>query len=147
MNFPRETIAQALFNHLSSLTSSGFSIVTRYNQAWASVESTNQPFLGVEQVTNKSVRGVDGIITWYFGFRLWVYCQHQTQSDIIPSTQINTLLDVIETALQPPPGEKQTLGGIVVDAWIDGTTIIAEGILPSDVQSIVMIPVTVLTGI
>jgi hypothetical protein len=146
MNFPRETIALALYSHLSSLTSS-FTTITRYNQVWSSVEPANQPFLGVEEVSNKSVRGVDGMITWYFGFRLWIYCQHQIQSDIVPSTKINTLLDVIENSLQPPSGEKQTLGGIVVDAWIDGTIIIAEGTLPSDVQSIVMIPVTVLTGI
>lgn len=56
-----------------------------------------------------------------FGALLYVYVA--APNDKVPSGPVlNNLLDDIEDALDPPAySDRQTLGGVVVHAWIEGT--------------------------
>ena len=51
-------------------------------------------------------------------------------SAILPATQLNAVWKSIENILSSSPiGERQTLGGIVNNAWIEGEVMMDTGIL------------------
>jgi hypothetical protein len=60
---------------------------------------------------------------------------------------LNNYLDALEAALQPVTGAgpKQTLGGLVNNAFIDGDVIIDEG-LNSGPPALISIPITINVG-
>jgi hypothetical protein len=73
----------------------------------------------------------------------WIYSSTGPNANDVPDVVMNGLLDVVESALLPPPGrEAQTLGGLVSHAWIEGTVDIHPGDL--DGQAIAIIPIKVL---
>jgi hypothetical protein len=75
-----------------------------------------------------------------------IYIRADAGPDAVPDTVINQMLDAIGLVLQSiPPGEKQTLGGLVENAWVEGEILIDSGIL--DQQCVIQIPVKVVTGI
>jgi len=63
---------------------------------------------------------------------------------VVPSVQINQILDELEAALAPPPGPsfKQTLGGLVEHCWINGEIQTDEGTLGN--QAVAIIPIRML---
>ena len=75
----------------------------------------------------------------------------------IPSTQMNGLWDAIEyqmtqrtlkadgtTVIPLPGGSRQALGGVVYDAYAEGTAIRNEGL--QNQQGAIVYPITILTG-
>jgi hypothetical protein len=68
---------------------------------------------------------------------LYLYCQNHD-----PGLQ-NDLLDAVEEALAPEPGEAVlTLGGLVARCWIDGDIETDEGLLGE--QAVAIVPVSIL---
>ena len=71
----------------------------------------------------------------------WVLYTFQTDPNAAQSTPLNLLLDAVRSALQPPAGQiKQTLGGLVEYAAIDGTVEIFEGVLGE--RAVALVPIT-----
>jgi len=65
--------------------------------------------------------------------------------DISAEDQMDDILDAVESALMPHPGEYQTLGGLVTHCWIDGTISIDTPVLFQ--QCAIWIPITVVVGV
>lgn len=88
-----------------------------------------------------------GETKWAMWFVLVVYFKPDVSSGAIPDDIADAILDGIETTLQAgPQGERQTLGGIVVNCYIQGRVTI--GTTAADTQQMFMlVPVKVDTGI
>jgi hypothetical protein len=84
---------------------------------------------------------------------LVMYCfesainQPPGQETTLAATQINALLLAIETALAPVfgtgPQNRQTLGGLVEHCWIEGETLIDQGIYTQQGGAIVPLKILV----
>lgn len=137
----REPIYEALFNKLSDIQ--GIATCSRILQHWDDVSPNNQPALYVAQDSQQAEQ-VTGFPTKYvLGAKLWLYT-HRDTNGIVPSTQINNILDAVDEALAPVPasGNKQTLGGLVEHCWIDGAIETDEGLLGN--QAVAIVPVRML---
>lgn len=74
---------------------------------------------------------------------VWLYTNGGKNPDAVPATELNNMIDAIETALDPSPvTNTQTLGGLVVHCWIEGRPEFYSGHL--DGQAIAVIPVKIL---
>lgn len=72
----------------------------------------------------------------------WLLYVHDADPDSAPSTQLNTLIDAACALLDPPPGQnKQTLGGLVEYAAIDGAVQVFEGVLGD--RAVAVLPITI----
>jgi hypothetical protein len=144
--FDPETIAVALFNLLQT---SGFAFNT-YDRKGALPEKVNQadqPYLGLVQLGQSVVQNqAHGLEKWQLHFRVLVYIRADAIPSAIPATQLNAALKAIVGVMRSGPyGEAQTLGGLVINAWIDGDVLEDTGIL--DQQCALLIPIAVLVGI
>lgn len=71
----------------------------------------------------------------------WVLYTFQTDPAAAQSTPLNLLLDAVRTAMLPPAGGvKQSLGGLVEYAAIDGDVEIFEGVLGE--RAVALVPIT-----
>lgn len=144
MNNSREAIASALF----TLLQNGFqwSKSSRTATIWSNVDAAEQPamfLIHTHEAVNQNQ--AMGLPKWTMYFTCLIYAKVDPSTGGPPSdTQINTYIDAIDNALHPSPGEKQTLGGLVLDAFITGDLMIDPGIL--DQQIAIVIPIRVLTG-
>jgi hypothetical protein len=150
--FDPEPIAVALFNLLSSSggTTPGkypFQTFDRRGKLPENVPSAAQPYLGVVELGFSQVENqAQGLEKWLFHFRVLVYIRADATPDAIPATEINAAMKAIVNIMRSSPiGERQTLGGLVDNAWIEGQVLIDTGIL--DQQSALMIPIVVDCGI
>lgn len=150
MNVPRETICDAVLALLATAQLDGqpaFVTTSRKFVQWDQVSESQQPaqYL-VEGSEHASEQNSYGETKWRMRLVLWVYCLHSPETDV-PGTLLNNLLDSVEAAIMPPPGQTQTLGGLVANCYIDGEVLKSVGNLPDDVQSIAVVPFTIETGI
>lgn len=78
-------------------------------------------------------------------FELWLYTSDPQEDSVIPSQQLNNMVDAIEAALAPddPVRQNCTLGGLVAMARIDGSVEYYENVT-QDGKSIAVVPVAVL---
>jgi hypothetical protein len=111
----REQIMAALVTLVEG--SAGFVSVERRLKHWAEVAA--KPALCVDEPTEEreSLGGEFPTVTTLV-VKLWVYVD--TDPLQAPTTPLNALLDAIDRALAPPPGQRQTLGGLVYSARIGG---------------------------
>jgi hypothetical protein len=73
----------------------------------------------------------------------WALYGISDDPDVAPSTVLNNLVDAACAAIAPPPyTDKQTLGGLVEYAAIDGDIEIFEGLLGD--RSIALIPIRII---
>lgn len=154
MNNPRENIAVALFNLIKGITwagspatGSGFAQASRVGKMWSDIPDAAQPAMFLFQVGEGAAQPAIGLYKWSLRFWCLIYLKadpSQADSGVTVETQINALLDAFESALQPIKGEKQTLGGLVNNTWIEGEVVIDTGIL--DQQCAIIIPLIVQTG-
>jgi len=126
----REAAYSALLATLQ--TAPGFSVtnVTRKQPEWASITGSAMPVLYIRQISESYTqsKGSPGILDLVCLAVL--YTDAGNQPDAVKSTAINSALDAIDTALLPDPVSGfQTLNGIVIHAWREGTTQIEEGTL------------------
>jgi hypothetical protein len=152
MNTPRETIFEALLAQVATAAfangAPALQTASRKFVDWTQCPPGDQPaaFL-VHGFEHASQGRATGQTSWRVKAVLFVYCQHSSDSQAIPGQQLNEVLDAIENALKPPPwDDRQTLGGIVAHAFIDGEIPISEGSLPDDTTSVAVIGITMETG-
>jgi hypothetical protein len=143
-------VALALFNLLTSTHIGGMPAsksTSRKAKVWSNTNAADQPAMflvhsGEQAVQNQSY----GLTKYLLHFEILIYARADANPSSSPDTLINGLLDALDAQLQSvPPGERQTLGGLVQHAWIEGEILIDTGIL--DQQIAIMIPVRVLSGI
>lgn len=73
----------------------------------------------------------------------WALYGYSSDPDVAPSTVLNNLIDAACAALAPPAyTDKQTLGGLVEYAAIDGDIEIYEGILAD--KAVALLPIRLL---
>lgn len=139
----REHIWSGVFSILEKLEE--FACASRTLVLWD--QAPAYPAIYVQQqneTTAKPGRGLPNIYTMSAG--IYVYIKNETDSDITPATQLNNLLDlVLNTLLPPNPIDcRQTLGGLVTDAWVEGEIQRDEGFQGG--YGILHIPFKVLTS-
>ncbi|MDE2101878.1 MAG: hypothetical protein KGL39_31825 [Patescibacteria group bacterium] len=138
MNNSRESIYAALFSLLQTAT--GLTTASRRFKTWD--QSTGTALYQVQK-SEKATSKLPGAKRWELSVDVYLYAVAD-QSNTAPATALNALLDAIEAALQPEPGVKQTLGGLVDQAYIDGVIQVNTGDI-GDVM-FAIIPVTIVTG-
>jgi hypothetical protein len=116
----REEVAVALFTLLQTVP--GFVTYSRRPQEWD--DSVNMPalYMGNTAETYEYQHGTATPPHITLAFDIFVYIKVGLDPNSIPDTQLNQLIDAIETKLGgfAVNGQAQTLGGIVDHAWIDG---------------------------
>lgn len=148
MRTSRRQISQALFAQLTSAYN--WARAERGTQIWSNVAPIDQPFLGLlcpSETANQQQAW--GLTRWERLYYAMIYLrrdQMPLEEGEYFSDRIDDLLDVIDAALQPtPPGDANTLSGLVTQCSIDGEILVDAGIL--DNQAVVMIPIHVVVGI
>jgi hypothetical protein len=136
----REAIYSALFAKLKTID--GFVTCSRKLKHWADVDSINQPALFQAQIGEVAQRLTNQPTRWTLNVHLYLYA-NTADLDLSPSQVLNPLIDDIITALEPPVGEVQTLGGLVQYCRVSGEIVEDEGVL--GVQAVVRIPIEILT--
>jgi hypothetical protein len=145
--FQPETIEAALFALLQENTYP-FATYDRRGQLPENVPAANQPYLGLVHLADVQVENqAQGLEKWLMHFRVLVYIRADASPTAIPATEMNKALQAIVQVMRssPPIGERQTLGGLVDNAWIEGTVLRDTGIL--DQQCALLIPIIVDTGL
>lgn len=105
-------------------------------------DCSNFPALYMEQgpeTVTKSGRGLP--CTYTMSAEIYLYARNESNGT--PAIQINALLDAVDAVFQPDPIDgKQTLGGLVHDAWIEGQIMRDEGVL-GDI-GVAIVPIKIL---
>lgn len=132
MNVTREQISVALFNlfknnaNLNSLCKT----ITRIPQMWTSVNEVQKPWLclfkgGPAEQFDQPQSGRIGLTKYSIHYNLWLYVTADPSRQIVAETPVNNIADAIDAAMQTDGqktayGERQTLGGIVNNCWLEG---------------------------
>ncbi len=146
IRFDPELVALALFIQLGRADFT-FESMDRKGLVWTNVVPAAQPYLalierGGSGVQNRAI----GLEKWTLHFLVLVYIRADANPNAIPATTINAAFKAIANVMNSSPiGERQTLGGIVNNAWIDGEVLIDTGIL--DQQCALVIPISCECGI
>lgn len=129
----REAAYAALFSKLSVIT--GVTTKERRLRHWVDVQPSEMPYLAMA-VGGQMATPVKGLPTkWTLNADVYLYVQ---SDNLPPGPILNGLLDKIDAALAPEPGQTtQTLGGTVSHAWIEGDVQTDEGTLGSIAVAIV----------
>lgn len=170
MVIPREQIYATLFALGQSIkwqwqgNSQTWATSGRKVQDWHSVP--NQPAFFQRQITERPTQqrsqgGGFGTTKWPLYVQWWIYLQAANALDPNnwPSTYLNTVMDAIDLALQPPApsaiqlarglrGEGQTLAAynngvpLVENVWIEGE-VIEKDPVDSDTQILLLVPIRI----
>lgn len=142
MSIAREPIYAALFALVQTAVAPHAVTIARRFQLASQVPPVEQPAVFQVQKAERTQHERRGLpAKYYLSVDLIVYVQ-AGDSASIPSQAINAILDAIDTALAPTPGDpmnNQTLGGLVEHAWIEGEALIVEGTLQD--QSVAIVPI------
>jgi hypothetical protein len=149
IKFNPEAISIALFNLLSTIATY-FQTMDRVGQIWTNVAPTDQPYLGLIERGGMVVQNsATGLTKHTLHYTVLVYIRgdaSQSTNAVLPATQLNAIWLQIEQIMNyGPMGERQTLGGLVENAWIEGEVLMDAGIL--DQQLALMIPISVDCGL
>lgn len=140
--FSREAIYAALFELVTGAAT--FKTVTRRIREYSDVAQATQPALLLLELGEKWDAPVGKPPSVVLSSKLFIYCESGDPSQPV-STQINSLLDAVMTALAPTQWQtyRQTLGGLVSHARIAGQVTIAEGLSG---QSEAIVPIEILVN-
>jgi hypothetical protein len=135
-----DPIAAALFTKLS--TSSVFVSASRKFKHFADLNAGDQPSLYLVQ-KGIQVSPVPGLPPVYvFTFDALVYVNTGGDESVPPASILNPLLDALLASLTPVGSQdKQTLGGLVVHAWVEGHIETDEGMLGQ--QGYAIVPISI----
>lgn len=145
----REGTAVALFNAVSVAVGKVTGLVTssRVLRQPADVAPAECPALFQVQKPEQDTRqsGIVGIPNKrVMHFEFWLVTSIGQEPSLVPSTQLNVMVDAIEAALTPAPTTGiNTLGGAVFSARIDGAVEYYEG-FTTDGKSAACVPVEVI---
>lgn len=141
MNVSRETIVSALMTKLGAVAFSspvngktGFVTVSRRLKLWSDTPKSQRPALFVtEHHEQVSWQSETLPLKTTLCFDLFVYID-SGDVNTTPAISLNIIMDAIETALKPAPGEgdRQTLGGLVQHCRVDGQILKDPGDLDGD---------------
>jgi len=136
----REAIYNALFNKVKVLKSikTASRILVHYDE----VPARDQPALYQTQISETPIQQKGMPVKWNLKVNLHLYVNRGSDHKIIPSQEINKLIDAIELILKPDASGFQTLDGVVSHCWISGTIITSEGLLGD--QEVAIIPIDIL---
>lgn len=149
MSIDREAIHVALFNLLKTNLAASFTTVGRRHLSGNDLSPGIQPALfvcGVAEKRDPRPQDTGGKLTLLM--MLFVYCMGPGTNEapgaetVLAATTMNGLLKAIDDALDPGPGARLTLGGIVQHCWIEGDTPIDPGIFGN--QAAAQVPVYIL---
>ena len=148
MIFPREQIYSALFTTLQAalLAPAGpFRIVSRRWQDPSQLSPADRPCLYQVQKDELVGTSLNGLpIHAKLNVDLVLYTAGDSEPASVPSTELNSLLDAVETAVRSAaPGVAQTLGGRVSHCRIEGKIEIVENV--QGAMALAVVPVEVLT--
>lgn len=144
----RETIYAALFSQLQSALGSSFKTISRRWQPPDQVSPADRPAIyqvetGEVAATPQKIAGIP--LVWNMKVDLVLYSAGNTDPGAIPSTELNSLIDAVESALQSVTrGLAQTLGGNVYTARIDGKIEIVENV--AGAMAMAVVPVLLVQG-
>jgi hypothetical protein len=139
----REAVYTALKNTLAA--TQGFKTVTREWVPWEQLKDINQPALVLVEKNEKADPKPGRPTTWHLDVDLILYVRVDHNNDATPTlATLNALIQAVDQALQADPATmRQTLGGAVYHAAINGTIAKDQGML--DDQALAIIPVQILT--
>ena len=148
MIFPREQIYSALFATLQGalLAPAGpFKTVSRRWQDQSQVSPADRPSLYQVQKDELVGTGVNGLpIHAKLALDLVLYTVGDSESNSVPSIELNSLLDAVEAAIRNlTPGIAQSLSGKVSHCRIEGKIEIVENVL--GVMAMAVVPIEILT--
>lgn len=155
MRNPRKVIAQALLKQLqTNLLAAGVltadSLVTRSGRMETNINPGDMPALVLYHPAERGEGSQFGMETWrmHFVAVLVTRVDPALNASVPPDDFICDLIDAIDTSMDgQKSGDltgKVSLGGLVTNAWIDGTIEIDGGIIDQPV--VIQIPITVLDG-
>ena len=128
----REPIYATLFDLIQTMDIADMptpSFSRRY-QSWDVVDVVACPYVIQQQFdedAQQETKQVFGLTMWESTVNIWIYFDASNPS-AIPDQTYNNIMDALETALAPPPPtRKQTLGGLVINTWIEGKTLYSDG--------------------
>jgi hypothetical protein len=143
----REPIYAALFDLIQTMNINDMptpSFSRRY-QSWDVVDVVACPYVIQQQFdedAQQETKQVFGLTMWESTVNIWIYFDASNPS-AIPDQTYNNIMDALETALKPlPPTRKQTLGGLVINTWIEGKTLYSDG--AQDGKAVILAQVKVL---
>lgn len=155
----REAISVALFNLLKGANGPGanqfqFNSFFRRGYAPGSITGAMLPAAMLVKIGERvhryqeTGRGL-GLVKYFLDYRLLIEdigtFTFNPDDPAIPETEINQILHAVDFVLTPTPsGETQTLGGLVLDAWMEGEAEISQPILSN--RLIIAIPIHILAG-
>ena len=120
INPTREQIAVALFLLLQ--TTPGIVTFSRRPQLWDQTTEMPALYMGntMEAYVYQHGPSIPGMIT--LDFNIAIFIRDALDPNVTPDTALNNLLDAVEATITPTfaTNFKQTLGGIVDHAWIEG---------------------------
>jgi hypothetical protein len=136
----RETIYAALFALASD--AAGFATASRRTRLINEVQSSQLPALYMQQLgeTVATQRFAPSKYTLRVDLALYAQNPDPAQS---AAPILNGLIDAVEAALAPLPGQPQTLGGLVSDCVIAGEITLFDGALGN--RSGAIIPIEIVT--
>ena len=148
MTFPREQIYSALFSTLQGalLSPAGpFKIVSRRWRDPSQISPADRPALYQVQKDELAATAVNGLpIHWKTTVDLVLYTTGDTDPSSVPSTELNSLLDAVESVIRSAtPGLAQSLGGKVSHCRIEGRIEIVENV--QGAIALAVVPVEILT--
>ncbi len=129
MRTPREQISVALFNLLANNTALAAlcKTITRTPKIWTAVNEADRPYLQLFKGGPETEgyiqpqQGHIGLTKYRINYNLWLYLSVDPSGQINGETTVNNIADAIDVAMQSNAfGERQTLGGLVNNAWIEG---------------------------
>ncbi len=141
----REPIYAALWDlvSLDPRVQAVFATASRYTKHFEDVPAEQMPALFLLQKRETWERPGRGIPA-----KRWLHCHFLVYTNTaepegnLPSTAINTLMDVLDGVLNPPNGQVVTLGERVNHVYLEGEVDMAEGLLQP--KSIVVVPIAML---
>ena len=146
IQFDPENISIALFNLLLTANFT-FNGSDRRGQITQNIDTANMPYLSLIETGGRQVESqAQGLEKWILDYTVLVYFQPDATPTSIPATQINAAWKaLVEIMRSVPFAQRQTLGGIVDNAWIEGEIEIGTGILGQ--YAILALPIKVDCGI
>ncbi len=148
MTTPREQIYSALLTTLQSalLSPAGpFKTVSRRWQDPAQISPADRPALyQVQRDELARTSNINAIpIAWRATVDLVLYTAGDAAPNVVPSTELNSLLDAVEAAIKTAtPGLAQSLGGKVSHCRIEGKIEIVENV--QGAMALAVVPVEIL---
>jgi len=147
----REAIMTALFTKLQAAVfsspingSSTWVTTSRRLQLWADVAASSRPYMCMTEHHEQQVYKSENVPAYVtIMIDVFVYIDSKDQGTT-PSIILNIILDALDAAIAPGPGEqRQTLGGLVSHCRVDGPVLKDPGDIDGD--GLIIYPIKITT--